>query len=204
MNIYRLLLMLFLLSGIDMYAVALGMPEEISNTHVGMPVLELIAARPRARLGVSKAPVDPEKIKVGKVVLMEELPSGGVFHTASYWLNDGKVIGIIMGGTCPPGQERKLRQQLMGDGVQRWGKRFSKIAKESNSPGAPQPLLTWDVEGTTIELQLPRNRARVEKRPNNFGLSFLPSSEVQKHPRKGVKMTEAERRVFLKGHDLDE
>lgn len=206
MNPYRAFACIIAISSVSVPVAAgpLEMPTEVANTNLGMTAKDLVLARPAAKHTTSKAPVDPEKIKSGKIALLEDLPAGGIFHTASYWLDDGRVIAIVLGGTCPPGNEGAMRQRLIRDGVQRWGKRFSKLAKGSNSPGKPQPQIAWEVEGITIELELPRNRTKDEKRPIYFGLSFLRSSDVQKHPRKAAKMTEAERRAFFKGHDLDE
>lgn len=206
MNTYRLLLILFvLLCSARASTAALVMPEEISNTHIGMTAEELKAARPNAKFTSSKVPVDPEKMKAGSFALLERLEGGGPFHTATYWLKDGKVITIGLLGSPSRGQERASRQKVVRDAVQRWGKAHSKHTREDGArPGKAQAKLTWEIDDIQIDLELPRNRAKEDRGANNFGLSFRPAPAAKKHPWKELKMSEAERKALFKEHDADE
>lgn len=185
---------------------ALEMPKEIANTAVGMSIADLIKTRPDVKFPGAKGPVDPLKIGIGKITLLEQLDGSGGFHTVGYWIEDGRVSVITLLGTAARGEERGGRRMIIKDCIQRWGKKFIKRAPENrDAPGTAEPKLTWEIDDVEIILDLPRNLDKGHKGANNFGLSFRSLSVAKKKPWKAdMSMSAADKKEFLKSHDIDD
>lgn len=181
------------------------LPEAIFTARVGMTAVDFIAARPNARFADSKVQINAGILKTGKHALLERLPEGPGFHTATYWFEDGKVIAIILAGTASRGNESKTRKLLVDDCTKHWGKGFHKaLAERSDKSRPPKVFLTWDTNDVQVDLELPRNRLDGDKKPSNFSLSLRPTIVAKKFPRKEASLGQVERKAILRAHDLDE
>lgn len=190
-----------LFSSLFVGAAALDMPKEIEGVSVGMPVEDLLKARPK----IKQKGLEQAKMKSAKLMLMENLAPGGDFFAATYGIQDGKVFTIALMGNSPSGKERALRRKVVKDCVKRWGKQFSKRVPEDGSrPGKAQPTMTWEADDVEVALSLPRTRERGEKRPYYLTLHFRPVTAVRSHPWKDLEMGDADKKAFFKEHDIDE
>lgn len=181
------------------------MPKEVAQTSVGMSVQELVRVRPKVQFTSAKTPVDPAKMRTGTFLLLEELDRKADFHTTNYWIEDGMVIAISLLGTSPPGRDHEYRRRVIGDCVQRWGKKFIKRALEvTDNPTEVEPTLAWRIGEIEVILSLPPNRKEGDMRPSYVAMQFRPIAQAKKHPRKDKAMTALERRALFRAHDVDE
>jgi len=190
-----------LLSMHRLEALALEMPKEIANVSIGMPVEELLATRPN----IKKPRMDASKMKTTRGMLLEKFDKPEDFFSATYGIEDGKVLTIALMGSVPEGKEGGARRRVMKACIERWGKKFVRRAPEDDKrPGKAKATVTWLFDDVEAIVTLPRNRAKDDTKPNYFAIQFRPRSAIAKHPWKDLTMSDGEKKAFFKANDVDE
>lgn len=198
-----LLVALFIAFPASLKALAPEMPGEISNISIGMPLEELLTARPKI---LKPRKMDPDKLKTATMMLMEKFDGTGDFFSATYGIKDGKLFTITLLAPTPArGREGSIRRKVMKECIGRWGKNFVRRAPEDTKrPGKAKAIVTWLFDDVEAIVTLPNNREDGDSKPNYFSVQFRPRSSIEKHPWKDMAMSPSEKKALFKSNDIDE